>query len=494
VRRWRILLTNDTLDRRGGADIVLRDLAIGLKSAGHAPMVYAPEFGALGAELESAGVPAVSQLSLVPHAPDLVQANQHVEAIQALLHFPNARGVFVCHHRAAYMAAPPLMRRIRRYVAVDEHCLERLTGDYALPRQLTRVIYNSVDTARFLPRAPLPPVPRRALVFSNYAAPGTYLDAVQDACAIMDLPLDVIGSAAGTSAVNPERVLGEYDLVFAKARCALEAMAVGTAVILCDFHGLGPMVSTSNVAALRQWNFGMRSLRDSPAVARILEQIRRYDATDAALVSAHIRTHASLPASLAQYLEMYDEIMSEPAVAAKPAAADLDEYVRATATRIHDLEAQLTQFRLPFRMEPLSDAACERLDVRIAASPHRMESGRAFWLDAEVENRSSTRVGSFPPYPVHLSYRWIETATGQVVVGEGLRTPLRPALAPGERATYALQVAPPDAPGTYTLRVTLVQELIRWLDESGGRGAVADTTVAVSRRSGQSIPPLATEH
>ena len=38
---------------------------------------------------------------------------------------------------------------------------------------------------------------------------------------------------------------GDYDLVFAKARCALEAMAVGAAVVLCDTHGLGPMVTSA---------------------------------------------------------------------------------------------------------------------------------------------------------------------------------------------------------------------------------------------------------
>ena len=38
-----------------------------------------------------------------------------------------------------------------------------------------------------------------------------------------------------------------YDIVFAKARAAIEAMAVGAAVIVCDFDGVGPMVSTENV-------------------------------------------------------------------------------------------------------------------------------------------------------------------------------------------------------------------------------------------------------
>ena len=42
---------------------------------------------------------------------------------------------------------------------------------------------------------------------------------------------------------RPEELLPKYDLVFAKARCALEAMATGCAVVLCDFAGLGSMVN-----------------------------------------------------------------------------------------------------------------------------------------------------------------------------------------------------------------------------------------------------------
>jgi hypothetical protein len=36
-----------------------------------------------------------------------------------------------------------------------------------------------------------------------------------------------------------QEVLGRYDLVFAKAKCAIEAMVVGAAVIVCDANGLG---------------------------------------------------------------------------------------------------------------------------------------------------------------------------------------------------------------------------------------------------------------
>ena len=39
---------------------------------------------------------------------------------------------------------------------------------------------------------------------------------------------------------RPEEALGSYDIVFAKARAAAEAVATGTAVVLCDVAGAGP--------------------------------------------------------------------------------------------------------------------------------------------------------------------------------------------------------------------------------------------------------------
>jgi hypothetical protein len=488
VRRWRILITNDSLARRAGADTAVRDLALGLQAAGQTPMVYSPHLGEMAGELGASGIPVVSELRRVPEEPDIVHGNQHVETMDALLHFSKARGLFVCHHRIAYVAAPPRIDRIRRYVAVDYNCLERLTDEYRIPVALTRVIYNSVDTSRFLQRGPLPPAPRRAVVFSNYAGRGTYLEAVQVACALLQIPLDVIGSGSGHPCAAPEAVLGRYDLVFAKARCALEAMAVGAAVVLCDAMGLGPMVTASELADLRPWNFGMRVLRAPLDPMGIVGQVRRYDPGDALVVSNYIRHQANLAVGLEQYLGLYREIMEEPARDPRTTAEELDEYVRETATRIHQLETELAEFRRPYRMEPLSNAACERLALVITACPQQAECTSTLQVRVELENGSVEKLGSFPPFPVHLSYRWLRSETDDTdVIGvEAIRTPIRPSLPPGEKATYSLSVLAPDEPGRYRLRVTLVQESVRWLD-TVTRPVGAEAVLSLGLTSGCSI-------
>jgi hypothetical protein len=459
-----ILITNCTLASRTGTEIVVRDLALGLRASGHTASIYSPELGDIASELRAQGVTVVDDLHELTQAPDVIHGHHHVETLEALLHFPQVRGLFVCHDRSIWMSAPPRLDRLRRFVAVDHHCLERLTVDYAIPEAMTRVIFNSVDLDRFPARSTrLPAQPTRALVFSNYASTGTHLEAVQVACAMLELPLEVIGAGVGKSTTAPEQVLGQYDVVFGKARCAIEALASGAAVVLCDAQGLGPMVSMRELAELRRWNFGRRVLRELLDPTAIANQVRRYDPADAAAVSAYIRKQASLPVAIDQYLQLYNEILAEPAPTAS-LRRDLAEYARASATRIHEMETEMTELRKPYRMEPLSDYAGTELAVSIDNCPEVVDRSRAFGVRVSVENNGDDKVSSYSPYPVHLTYRWLDPENQAHLIDEGARSVLKPPLASGERRAYNVHTIAPDRPGRYLLRITLVQEGLMWLD------------------------------
>jgi hypothetical protein len=482
----RILIVNVTLAGRTGTETALRDLALGLKVRGHQPMVYSPELGEIADEIGASDIPVFSRLEDVSEEPDIVHGNHHVQTVEALLRFRDARGLFVCHDRRAHMSAPPRLGRILRYVAVDYNCLERLTEEYGIPQHLTRVIYNSVDTSRFLSRPPLPAHPQRALVFSNYAGAGHYLDAVQQACALVNLPVDVLGSISGNSSAAPELIIGEYDLVFAKARCALEAMAVGAAVVLADTPGLGPLVTSAEVDQLRPWNFGARLLREPLEEAGIVRQLQRYDADDASAVSRYIRQHADVSRALDQYVAVYDELMNEPLPPPTTVARELDEYLRHTATRMGEMELELGQYRQPHRMHALPDAACAQLALSIETCPETVECGRTAAVRVVLENGSAEEIGSFPPFPVQLAYRWLTDEDDLIAGQEAVRTPLKPALRPHATASYVMTIAAPDEPGRYRLRLTLVQELVRWLDGPPFPLRAEATLVAVSTLSASS--------
>jgi hypothetical protein len=225
----------------------------------------------------------------------------------ALLHFPGVPAVRVCHG----WSDEPIQQfpRILRYVAVDHTVRDRMVSEWGVPADRVRVMLNFVDTARFLPRGPLPERPARALVFNNYAA--QHLQIVRRACAQLGITVDAAGASVGRVADAPERMLGQYDLVFAKARCAIEAMAAGTAVVVCDQAGMGPLVTSTNMEDLRRLNFGVRALREPVAVQSLVREISRYDATDATLVSRRIRATARMDLSLDRWIEMYDEVIAE---------------------------------------------------------------------------------------------------------------------------------------------------------------------------------------
>ena len=310
----RVLITNLVLDGRTGTETFVQDLAFGLQSVGCQPIVYSPQLGATAKEIARQGIQVASRLADVSASPDIIHGHHNLALLEALARFPNVPALFVCHDPKAWHDYPPLIPGIHRYVAVDLNCRERLARELRLPAEKIRVILNSVDTTRFRPRPILPRVPRRALVFSSRLSRADLLGPVKEACSSLKITLETLGSGSRNETNRPELVLPGYDLVFAKARCALEALAVGCSVIVCDAAGLGPMVTSDQVDQLRAWNFGARLLTHPIEVRRLRSEIARYDPTDAAKVREHIREKASLGKMIEQYLDLYGEMRTEPGV------------------------------------------------------------------------------------------------------------------------------------------------------------------------------------
>ena len=340
----RVLITNHFLRGRTGTELYVAELATSLLRLGYTPVVYSPQLGPSAQELRKATVPVVDNLDAVSSLPDVIHGQHHVETMTALLRFPNTPAIFFCHGWLPWEETPPKHPRLLRYVAVDETCRDRLVCESAVPEVRVSVILNSVDVEQFLPRAPLPSKPARALVFSNRASESTHLGAVREACRRTGLSLDVIGSESENVSLQPENVLGQYDIVFAKARCALEALAVGNAVVLCDTIGAGPMVTTGEIDRLRRLNFGIRTLDRDVEPDVLQQEIARYNPQDAAEVSRRIRTTAGRNAAVDQITALYRDVVRE----FETGIRDLDAESRAEAFYLRQLsnhyEAQRDSF------------------------------------------------------------------------------------------------------------------------------------------------------
>jgi hypothetical protein len=150
MTRRRILLANIRLDGRTGSETHLRDHALGFLQRGHHVMVYAPRLGAIAQEMADAGAEVHAELTKFSAPPDVVQGNNHLQTIQALLHFQDVPGVFLCHDATHWSARPTVFPRIMRYLAVDWNCRERVMRETGLAAADVSVVPNTVNTRRFL--------------------------------------------------------------------------------------------------------------------------------------------------------------------------------------------------------------------------------------------------------------------------------------------------------------------------------------------------------
>jgi hypothetical protein len=278
----RVLIAGHSLSEIGGVQTYERDLASWLLARGHSPIVYGAELGDVARELVRRTIPVTDDLRSVAAPIDVIHGDSPLETMTALL--PETPALFVCHGWGSLAEITPRFPRIVRYVAVDDTCADRLLLREAIPPEKVSVMLNAVDIDLFRQRVPLPAKPRRAVVFGNVAHELTFLPVIRDACRRASIDLEVIGAVAGTSAAHPEAILGDYDIAFAKAKCAMEAMACGLAVILCDVAGIGGMVRSTDVDRLRRLNFGVRALRKPLSADTIQAELARYDPDDARLV------------------------------------------------------------------------------------------------------------------------------------------------------------------------------------------------------------------
>lgn len=325
----RVLLATYSVTSSSGTDLYTRDLALALLRRGWQPVVYATVLGAVAEELRQATIPVTSDISAIAAAPDVIHGHHHLETLAALARFPGVPALFVCHDGLAWHSTPPRTPRIGQYIAVDRNCRDRMMLEHGIAD--VRVLLNAVDLERFTRRSALPRRPKRALVFSNSAS--SFATPIESACLKRGIALDVVGRASGNAVEHPEEILSRYDLVFGKARCALEAAATGAAVIVCDSAGLAGMITTRDLDAMRQLNFGARLLQRPITEETIGAEIDRYDPEDAAKVTDAVRTTAGIDLLAEQFIELYENL---PHVSMTP-----EDDLRSTAESLSQLAKEI---------------------------------------------------------------------------------------------------------------------------------------------------------
>jgi hypothetical protein len=340
MRPLRVLVTNNTLDQRAGSELYVRDLALALVRLGNLPVVYSPVLGPVAEELERATIPVIDNLDNLGSPPDIIHGHHHHETMTAGLRFPDRPMIYVCHGWLPWEERPPLFPTIRRYVAVDDLCRERLLTAAGIDEAKVTTIYNFADVDRFRQRPPLPERPRSALIFSNYTSGMN--EEIRAACRAIGIEqVDLVGNAAGNPTALPEELLQRYDIVFAKGRSAIEALVCGCAVVVADYSRFAGLVTSRNLDELRRLNFGVRTLQHPITHADLRPVLEQYDAVDAHAVSAKMRAEATLTGAVERYVSLYREVLdgwdaARDAPAAQEAIAYAARYLRWLSPTIKD--------------------------------------------------------------------------------------------------------------------------------------------------------------
>jgi acetolactate synthase-1/2/3 large subunit len=114
-----------------------------------------------------------------------------------------------------------------------------------------------------------------------------------------------------------------------------------------------------------------------------------------------------------------------------------------------------------------------------AQVPSELQVSQVIAIECDVENLGSSYLVSMPPYPVHLSYKWLHPQIHQCLPdSEGLRSVIPQALPPRTRQTIKVQVRAPQTAGQYLLRLTAVQENVAWFDDDApSNGYTSSVTI-----------------
>lgn len=304
----KILFSNISLLSRSGSETFLWDLARGLQARGWECGIYTPRTGAFADEFRRLNIPVWRNLDEITMEPDVLHCQHTLESLALREKFPDTPALFMVHGSASWHDTTPGGRRWSALVAVDDVCKERIMRETGLSADQIHVVYNSVDTSRFLPRDPLPEAPSKAAIFTSYAVNDSHVKTVRELCARLDIALDELGPAAGRPVVEPELWLPKYDLVFGKARCALEAMATGSAVILIGAEGVGEMVTPENFSEFRKRNFGHSLLRPGMDQCFLEEQVKRYTSSGARQVQEMVRRTCCLDGMVEAFDQLYRKL------------------------------------------------------------------------------------------------------------------------------------------------------------------------------------------
>ncbi len=340
-----ILITNIVFAGRTGTEIATFELAYALRGRGHRVAIYSPVLGELAVHARKCGIPVTNRIEHINFVPDVIHGNHNKVLMIALIRFPRTPAIFTCHDSSTtYDAAPPRVRRIMRYAAIDAACRDRLMVE-GVPEHEISLIVNGVDLSQYALRSQIAETPQSALIIAKNDANPDAIAAIKKACKVRGIKVTAVGAGVGKVVSDLPVRCRKADVVFAYSRSAVEAAATGAMVILADSTGFGGVMTPEMLAT---WPNNLISHRhmvaDAVTEALVLDALDAYhvDMVQAAAQAVHQKL--GLDSIAAVWEQLYLQVIAE---AADLTAADyrhddalLAQYVVGITMTTMDLEQE----------------------------------------------------------------------------------------------------------------------------------------------------------
>jgi hypothetical protein len=290
----RILLTNSFMAARTGSEMAVFDMARALGGRGQTVGLFASVMsGRWRKQLMGHDIEAVDDVGQLTFRPQIIHG-QHVVAFASCLQaFPECSVVQWIHDLTDPLDQPLRHPNIAAHVAVDEARAKR-ARDAGAAEANVHVIPNAVDLQRFALR-PLNGN-RQALCIIKRVGLDETVPVIRRACERAGWQVTFRGAGVGDEIDDIAQAYVGHDLVITSGRTALEAVAMGRNVVVCDYGGYGGAVDGASWRRLRATNFGLNAMTGALQEDVLAEQLALIDAEAGHLFGASIRSSLDLEA------------------------------------------------------------------------------------------------------------------------------------------------------------------------------------------------------
>jgi hypothetical protein len=283
------------------------DMARALGGRGHTVGLSASAMsGRWRRQLIKHGIEAVDEAGQLTFRPQIIHG-QHGVAIAACLQaFPECSVVQWIHDLTDPLDHPLRHPNIAAHVAVDE-ARARRARDAGVEAANVHVIPNAVDLQRFA----LLPLEgnRRALCIIKRAGLDETVPVIRRACERAGWQVTFRGTGVGDEIDDIAQAYVGHDLVITSGRTALEAVAMGRNVVVCDYGGYGGVVDGASWGRLRATNFGLNAMTGALQEDGLAGDLRQIDPEAGHRFGAAIRSSLDLEATAGTVEALYMRII-----------------------------------------------------------------------------------------------------------------------------------------------------------------------------------------